>query len=311
MSEDILSVFKALADEVRLRILGCLAVSELSVAELVSVLGLPQSTVSRHLKPLRDIKLVETRRDGTSMFYRPGPAFRQPELSSLIESRLSDFPHAHQDALAVRKALEERRRKSQEYFDAMAGTYSNLNEPGGGWRAMTSALAAGFLHQTVADLGAGEGHLSLLLARFAAQVNAVDSAEQMVSYLQRQADEAGLSDRIACHLGDLEHLPLESESQDACFLSQALHHAAQPAKAILEAARVLREGGRLILLDLMQHQLEWVREQMADQWLGFSPKDLQNWMRQARLKVIFNQALPGSNPDLPVLFSVGIKNNPT
>lgn len=307
MTDTSLHLFKALADEVRLRILGCLAVSELSVAELVEVLQAPQSTVSRHLKPLRDVELVEPRRDGTSVIYRHGPAFADPALRDFLEARLKGLPLAVADRKAVKRALDSRKQRSKDFFEQMAGKYSTLTEPGGGWPVLAAALAAGFAGREVADLGAGEGDLALLLARFAGTVTVIDQSPAMLRHVEARAESAGLSRRVFTAEGDLEELPLESQSQDACFLSQSLHHAARPETALSEAARVLRKGGQLVLLDLVQHQQEWAREQWADTWLGFASAEVRGWMKVAGLRVEINEPLPGAVPELPVLFAVGIK----
>jgi len=305
-----LELFKALSDEIRLRIIRALSIAELSVAELVSVLGLPQSTVSRHLKPLRDAELVETRRDGTSVYYRCGSAFRDPSLSALLRDRLSEVSQSNEDQASVRRVMDQRRRRSREFFDRVAGTYGTLTEPGGGWQALSAALATGFAGREVADLGAGQGDLALLLAGSASKVTAVDSSPRMVQALEANADLAGLADRIRAVEGDIEALPMDDESVDDVFLSQALHHAASPAQAIREAARVIRPGGSVIVLDLVRHEQEWVREQWADQWLGFEPDELDVWIREAGLDPVKVNQLPGSMPELAVLLAVGRKGTP-
>lgn len=302
-----LDLFRALADEVRLRVVYALQSAELSVAELVDVLGLPQSTVSRHLKPLRDAGLVETRREGTSVYYRRGAVLGEPDLAALLGARLQDWPQARTDAAAVRKVLDHRRRRSRDFFETVAGRYSALTQPGGGWDALAAGLAAGFAGCDVADLGCGEGALTLLLARFARTVTAVDAAPAMLREVQRRARAAGCAAVVRVAEGDLEKLPLKSATQDAAFLSQALHHAAQPAQAVAEAARVLRPAGRLIVLDLVRHDQEWMREQWADQWLGFSADELRAWMERAGLRVTACEELGGAAPDVPVLLVVGQK----
>lgn len=304
---DTLDLFKALSDVVRLRIIRALSSAELSVAELVSVLGLPQSTVSRHLKPLRDTSLVETRRDGTSIYYRLGTAFSDSGLAQFMDGRLDAVEGMTEDRASVRRVLDLRKKRSREFFDRIAGSYGTLTEPGGGWPALAAGLAAGFTGREVADLGSGEGVLSLLLARHAKRVTAVDMSPRMLRYLEEQAGKAGVADRIHAAEGDLEALPLPDESVDAAFLSQALHHAARPENALREAARILRKGGQLIILDLMRHEQEWVREQWADQWLGFDPDDLRAWMDQAGLAVEHIERWAGSTPDLAVLIAVGTK----
>lgn len=297
-----LVLFKALADDVRLRILRAVSISELSVAELVRVLGMPQSTVSRHLKPLRECGLLETRRDGTSIYYHRGNAFADADLSALLDKHLAELPLEAEDRSSVRRILDQRRAHNRDFFDEMAGRYGSLTEPGGGWPALAAGLAVGFAGQTVVDLGAGEGALCLLLARSCRKVIAVDLSPRMLMQLKEAADRAGLSERVQTLEGDLEALPLSDHLADTVFLSQALHHAAEPAAALREAARVLKPGGQLILLDLCSHEQEWVREQYADVWLGFDANDLKSMITAAGLIPGEASRLPGATVDLPVLF---------
>lgn len=298
-----LDLFKALSDEVRLRILKAISVAELSVAELVSVLGLPQSTVSRHLKPLRDADLVETRREGTSSYYRTGPALSDPALARLLQERLDALPQSAEDVASVRRVMEMRRARSRDFFDRIAGSYGTLTQPGGGWQSLAAAFAVGFEGQVVADLGAGEGAVTLLVARFARKVIAVDSSPLMLAQLRESARRAGLGERVEAAEGDLEHLPIEVAGVDAAILSQTLHHAAHPPAAVREAARILKPGGLLLVLDLLSHTQEWVREQWADQWLGFAPEELRSWIEAAGLTPGVADILPGSTPELSVLLA--------
>lgn len=304
---DTLDIFKALADEVRLRILGSLFIAELSVAELVSVTRLPQSTVSRHLKPLRDAGLVETRREGTSIYYRRGEALADGDMNDLLAAKLKQLPTARADEKAVRHMLDQRRKRSRDFFDKVAGRYSALTQPGGGWEPLAAAMAAGFAGKKVADLGSGEGALTLLLARFAASVTAVDQSPAMLREVAAQARKSGTEERVMTAEGDLEDLPLKSGEFDAVFLSQALHHAARPPEAVREAARVLKKHGVLVVLDLIRHDHEWVREQMADQWLGFDPGELSAWITGAGLDLARVEKMSGSAPEFSVLMAVGTK----
>ena len=305
-----LDLFKALSDEVRLRILKVVSVAELSVAELVSVLGLPQSTVSRHLKPLRDADLVETRREGTSSYYRKGPALSDPALARLLQERLDALPQTAEDVASVRRVMEMRRARSRDFFDRVAGSYGTLTQPGGGWEPLAAAFAAGFEGKVVADLGAGEGALTLLVARFARKVIAVDSSLSMLEQVRDSARRAGVERRIELADGDLEHLPIEAALVDVAILSQTLHHAANPPAAIREAARILKPGGLLLVLDLLAHSQEWVREQWADQWLGFAPTELCDWITSAGMTPGISDILAGSTPELSVLL-VTARRNPT
>ena len=306
-----LEIFRALADEVRLRILSALMGAELSVAELVEVLGLPQSTVSRHLKPLREAGLVETRREGTSVYYRRGALVHEPDLAPLLENRLRALRTSERDSASVRRVLDLRRQRSKDFFEKMAGRYESLTQPGGGWEALAAALAAGFAGQDVADLGAGEGALTMLLARFAKSVVAVDQSKAMLREVREKARRAGLGDRVKVAEGDFEDLPLKANSVDAVFVSQALHHAARPGHAVAAAARLLRSGGKLVILDLVRHEQDWVREQWADQWLGFEAREVQGWMEAAGLQALVTERLSGAAPDLAVLLAVGVKRGET
>ena len=303
-----LMLFKALADDVRLRILRAVSTAELSVADLVRVLGLPQSTVSRHLKPLRESGLLETRRNGTSVYYHRGGAFEDADLAAVLERQLAVLPMEQEDRASVRRVLDQRRAHNRSFFDEVAGRYGSLTEPGGGWPALAAGLAAGFAGRTVADLGAGEGALSLLLARCCLQVVAVDLSPRMLMLLRDAADKAGLGERVRTVEGDLEALPLSDACVDAVFVSQALHHASDPKVALAEAARILKPGGRLILLDLWSHDQEWVREDYADVWLGFEPGDLTPALSAAGLEVGSAARLPGATPELPVLFMEAVKS---
>ncbi len=304
---NLLDVFKALGDEVRLRILRSAEITELSVAELVSVLKLPQSSVSRHLKPLRDSGLLETRREGTSVYYRRGPVFQDAAFAQLLSEKLSELPGASRDRAAVDRVLDLRRKESTKFFDEIAGRYGSLTQPGGGWQGMAAALAAGFSGKTVADIGCGEGDLTLLLARFAKRVTAIDLSAQMLRVVQERSVEAGVTSRVAVETGDLEKLPIKANSQDAVFVSQVLHHAARPGKAIQEAARVLKPGGQMILLDLAKHDQEWVRDEWADQWLGFDERELRGWLKEAGLNVELFQTLEGPTPAFSVVLTIAKK----
>lgn len=303
----ILDIFKALADEGRLRILRSIDQAELSVAELVQALEMPQSTVSRHLRPMREAGLVAARREGTSVYYNRGPLFRDAAFAQILNERLKEMPVAHRDAAAVERVLDFRRQKSRAFFDEIAGRYGTLTEPGGGWQALAAGLAAGFAGETVADLGCGEGALTLLLARFAQKVVAFDQSEKMLGLVAEQAAEQGLPDRLDLRIGNLEDLQLDAGAFDAVFISQALHHTSNPEEVLRMAARGLKPGGRLVVLDLVRHEHEWTREQWADQWLGFDPIEMREWLLRAGLEPLALDSLPGATPDLSVLIVVGKK----
>lgn len=300
-------LFKALADTIRLRIVRAVLQAELSVAELVQVLGLPQSTVSRHLKPLREVGMLDARREGTSIFYHVGPAGQDATLWRFIEEQVQQLPLAAEDRASVARVLARRKQQTQEFFDRIAGSYGTLTDPGGGWPALAAALACGFAGQDVADLGAGEGDLTLLLARFARTVTAVDASSKMLAHLRSRADAMAMDKGLRLVQCDLENLQLPADSMDAVFLSQALHHAARPEIALQEAARVLRANGLIVVLDLAPHEQEWVREEWADVWLGFALEQITHWLVQAGVEPVARERLRGSTADLAVQMVVGRK----
>jgi len=304
---DVLDIFRALSDLVRVRIVRAVSQAELSVAELVHVLGLPQSTVSRHLKPLRDAGLVETRREATSVYYRRGASLSDKTLSALVDAKFDRIERAAEDRASVRRVLDARKQSSREFFDRIAGSYGALTDPGGGWPALAAGLAAGFANREVADLGAGEGALTLLLARYAARVTAVDISPEMLRHVELASEREHVKDRVRVAEGDLEALPLPDGSMDAVFLSQALHHAARPRQAVAEAGRILRVQGVMVVLDLARHEQEWVREQWADQWLGFDLDELTSWMNEAGVSPFHTERYEGATPELSVLIAVGQK----
>lgn len=305
---DILDIFKALADEGRLRILRSIDQAELSVAELVQALEMPQSTVSRHLKPMREAGLVASRRDGTSVYYHRGDLFRDEAFARILNERLKEISVANRDAAAVDRVLDLRRKKSREFFDEIAGRYGSLMEPGGGWQALAAGLAAGFSGKCVADLGCGEGALALLLARVANRVVAYDQSEKMLDLVSEQAKEQNVHERLELKVGNLENLTLDDEAFDAVFISQALHHTSVPEDVIKTASIGLKKGGQLIVLDLLRHEHEWTREEWADQWLGFDPLEIRGWLEDAGIEPMVADSLPGSTPDLSVLIVVGMKS---
>jgi ArsR family transcriptional regulator len=257
---------------------------------------------------LRDSGLLETRREGTSVYYRRGPVFQDASFAQLLSEKLAELRGASRDRTAVDRVLDQRRKESTKFFDEIAGRYGSLTQPGGGWRGLAAALAAGFSGQSVADIGCGEGDLTLLLARFAKRVTAIDLSAQMLRVVQERSVEAGVAGRVAVEKGDLEQLPLKANSEDAVFISQVLHHAARPGNALKEAARILKPGGQMILLDLSRHDQEWVREEWADQWLGFKEKELKGWLKEAGVKIRVFQTLEGPEPAFSVLMVVAEKN---
>ncbi|MCH7225214.1 metalloregulator ArsR/SmtB family transcription factor [Haloferula sp. A504] len=265
-----LKSLKLLADPTRLRILRLLDREPLSVADLQEVLGMGQSRISTQLSQLKGGGLVGDERSGKNNIYR---SEMSSELSGLVRDASTELPEARKDDTALRHLLRKRQDKSRAYFDELAGRFGKDYVPGRSWKGLAEALLKVMAVGTVADLGAGEGTLSQLLAQRAEKVIAVDLSEKMVAFGTQLAREHGLAN-LEYRAGDLENPPLEPGEINLAVLSQALHHAASPQRALDAAFQALRSGGQLVILDLLQHQFEEARELYADTWLGFGEAEL-------------------------------------
>ena len=271
----------ALADPTRLRILAALRENELSVAELQEVLGVGQSRISNHLSLLKSDGLLKDRREGQRAYYRRAEMGR--EIWSLAEGAAGELGTEARDAEALRRVLGQRQEKSKRYFDAVAGRLGKKYCPGRSWEAVGRLLLTLAPRQVYADLGAGEGLISQLLAARAKKVIAVDHSPRMVEVGRELAKRSGLKN-LEYRLGDMDHPPIRPGSVDVAILSQALHHAVHPPRALEAAWKILRPGGTLLVLDLVEHAFEAAREMYADVWLGFSPAELARLLREAKFE---------------------------
>src|SRR5215204_5823347 len=243
-----------LADATRLRVLLLLRRQELSVVELQEILGMGQSRISNHLAQLRQAGLVRDRRAGKNSYYALGDAPALKDLASVLAAATREIPEAPRDATALKVAMTKRADRSREYFNKLAGKFGRTYCPGRAWEAVANFL---FLlvpnSLVVADLGAGEGTLAQMLAKRVKRVIAVDNSEKMVEFGSNLAREHGFKN-LEYRLGDIEDPPIRPDSVDVAILSQALHHAQSPARAIVAARRILKPGGRVAILDLLAHQ---------------------------------------------------------
>ena len=271
----------ALADPTRLRILAALRENELSVAELQEVLGVGQSRISNHLSLLKSVGLLRDRREGQRAYYRRAEMGR--EIWSLAEGAAGELGTEARDGEALRRVLGQRQEKSKRYFDAVAGRLGKKYCPGRSWEAVGRLLLTLAPRQVYADLGAGEGLISQLLAARAKKVIAVDHSPRMVEVGRDLAKRSGLKN-LEYRLGDMENPPIRPGSVDVAILSQALHHAVHPPRVLEAAWKILRPGGTLLILDLVEHTFEAAREMYADVWLGFSPAELARLMREAKFE---------------------------
>jgi ubiquinone/menaquinone biosynthesis C-methylase UbiE/biotin operon repressor len=273
----ILKSLRLAADPNRLRVLLLLEQEELSVAELQEVLSKGQSHISTWLAQLKQAGLVDDRRTGKNSFYRlKAPA----ELMNLLRQAAHEVPEVEPDREALRAVLRKRQDKMRRYFDELAGRFGRQYVPGRSWKGIAEALLKLMPPMVIADLGAGEGTIAQLMAQRAKKVIAIDNSEKMVEFgidLARRHEISNLEYR----LGDLEAVPIRAGTVDLAFLSQALHHAVHPEKAISEAWRILKPGGKIAVLDLKNHHFEEAREMYADLWLGFTELEIENYLKGA------------------------------
>jgi ArsR family transcriptional regulator len=282
-----LKSLRALADPTRLRIIALLERDELSVNELQEITRMGQSRISTHLGLLQDAGLLQSRRDGKRTFYkwREDADAVAREFIQLAVRGAKETGEQSDDQLNLKRVLARRNELAQVYFNQVAGRFDRVYGPGRSWQAFGHLLLRILPPLVVADLGSGEGLLSELLARRSKKVIAVDNSEKIVAFGAAKAKKNGLKN-LEFRLGELENPPVEPQSVDLVILSQALHHAAVPANAISSAFKMLRSGGQIMILDLLEHNFHKARELYGDRWPGFAEGDLHRWLEEAGFKRI-------------------------
>lgn len=281
----ILKSFALLSDATRVRILALLQHEELSVAELQEILALGQSNISAQLSRLKQAGFVADRRSGKNRLYRlqsPRPKERETHnhLLALLDAATQELREAKSDFTALKLVRRKRADTARSYFDALAGKFGRQYIPGRSWKALGETLLHFVPPLVIADLGAGEGAVSQMLAQHAKEVIAVDNSEKMVAYGSLLARQHGFAN-LDFRLGDIEDPPIDPASVDVALFSQALHHAGRPELALASAYKILKPGGRLIVLDLLKHSFEKARVLYADVWLGFSEVELHEMLESA------------------------------
>jgi ArsR family transcriptional regulator len=301
---------RLLADPTRSRMLHLLHRGELAVGELQEILGLPQSRISTHLALLRKAQLVHDRRDGKKSFYslaRDLPV----SVAGIVDAALAASarePKSAADQRSLQRIIEKRRQKAEQHFNLVADRLGRNYCPGRSWEAIGQMLFLLTPRVRIADLGAGDGTLSRLLARQAESVHCVDNSPRMVQVGRALAKKEHLRN-LTYILGNIEKVPLPDRSIDLALLSQALHHAENPRLALAEAFRILKPGGRLLILDLRAHRFEKARELYADRWLGFKENELHDWIeeagfRQSEVRVVAKEV---KEPCFETILATGMK----
>ena len=307
------ALFRLLGDEARLRVLRLLHAERLNVSELTGILGIAQSGVSRHLGLLKEAGLVAEERDGGFTYFRIAPDLRDGSngfggLWPLLESQFT-AASATAAGRADDARLAEVRRVRQENFDTHAGPDTKERQlvPGRSWAAWARALGHLLPPVRVADLGCGEGYLTIETSRWASKVIAVDRSPSVLRRAQDLASRRNVTN-VVWKTGELEKLPLRDGSVDIALMSQALHHAADPEKALAEAVRILGPGGKILLLDLREHEESWVRQKLGDKWLGFSEERLRKLLTGAGLEHIkLSVGARRTGDPFTVLIASGVK----
>ncbi|SKA74552.1 ArsR/SmtB family transcription factor [Desulfobaculum bizertense] len=290
----ILHFSKALSDETRLRLLRVLYDFELSVGELVEVLQLKQSRISRHLKILSEAGLLVSRRDGQWVYYRATESGAAGEYLSLLDEFITGEAALQEDADAAAQCVAARRQETAEFFGAIAEDWSQLRQKTlGGLRVEELVLSRMESVRCAVDLGCGTGELLASLAHKAARVIGVDNSPEMLAEAHRLFGEhAEASGRVSLRIGDLEHLPLADGEVDFAVMCLSLHHLAAPREGISEAFRVLSHSGRFVLLDFEKHEEESMRTESGDRWLGFAPEVVQAWLKGIGFEIAHEDRLP-------------------
>lgn len=283
----ILKSLRLIADPTRIRILNLLRREDLSVVELQDILGMGQSRISSQLSQLRQAKLVTDRRSGKNIIYTFGAddSSAGDWIAQALDLATNEIEEISDDNASLELVLGKRRDKARSYFDALAGKFGKTYCPGRSWKALAETLLKLMPPMVIADLGAGEGTFSQLLAQRAEKVIAVDNSEKMVEFGASVARENGYLN-LEYRFGGIENPPIDDESVDLAFFSQALHHTEHPGVAIAAAHRILKPGGRIIILDLLKHQFEDARDLYADVWLGFSELDISRFLEKAGFREI-------------------------
>ena len=309
----ILEHMSALSDPIRCRMLMLLEKQELTVTEICAVLQMPQSSVSRHLKTLADDSWVVSRRDGTSRFYAMSggdeldPAARR--LWPIIREQVAATSAAGQDDRRLRGVLARRRAKSQEFFASAAAGWDRLrSDLFGDTFYLWGVLGLIDPAIVVGDLGCGTGQLTEVVAPYVRQVIAVDSSTDMLDAARQRV---GGARNVDLRQGEVESLPIDAGELDAAMLSLVLHYSPSPARALTEVGRVLRPGGRVLVVDMLPHERQEYQQQMGHVWLGFSEKQIGKLLADAGFSDFRMRPLP-ADPDAkgPALFAaVGVKGH--
>ncbi len=298
-----LDLFKVLADSTRLRLLRILHQGDFTVQDLMQILDMGQSRISRHLKIMIGVGLLQIEKQGTWHYYRlsfDDGLFN--EFWPLINSHLTELECQDCDHLGVLRVMSARRQRSQEFFDRHARNWDNmhitlLNLPDY-QDLLFDMIPSGGL---IVEVGVGSGHLLPLLSQRGEMVLGLDHSPSMVSLARETVAQHQLTGKVEVRLAEMNHLPCIDHTVRTIVLNQVLHHAEHPVEVFKEVSRVLVSGGSLIIADLARHEHDWARERLADQWLGFNRDELEKWLNESGLALSLCQEINAKNGQQTVL----------
>ncbi len=294
-----LRLFKILADGTRLRLLRVLRQGDFTVQDLMHILDMGQSRISRHLKLMTDAGLLQIEKQGTWHYYRLSldeeGLFR--DLWSALEPRLAALEGQEQDAFGVAQVMSDRRKRNQDFFNRHAPEWDKLhlellNLPDYQEQLLDMVPSGGL----IVEVGVGTGSLLPSLATKGQQVLGLDHSPAMIKLAREVLGQQQLASKVEVHLAEMNHLPCSQGSVRTVVMNQVLHHAEQPVDVFREIARVLEPEGFLVVADLARHGHDWARDRLADQWLGFKREELESWLAETGLSMAVCHevdALPG------------------
>ncbi len=276
---EILKYCKALGDETRARLVNVLLRYELNVGEIVQLMDMGQSRISRHLKILADSELVECRRDGLWAFYRASDSGAGRKFLDGIAPLLDGEPVFEKDLARAERVIRERTAQTRQFFESIADEWDRLNSEVFGDLDLRGEIISRMpLCEAAADLGCGSGELLALMASKAKSVIGVDNAPKMLELAESRFQGDA---RMSLRIGELSHLPLRDGETDFAVVSLVLHHLARPSEALGEAERILRSGGRLLVAEFDKHTNEIMRTDYGDRQLGIDKNQMLGWLETA------------------------------
>ena len=299
-----LHLFKALADETRLRIVNILRYHDFNVNELVTILEMGQSRISRHLKILTDSEILNFQREGLWIFYYPNRSGSGADFLEAVKDLLNKEPHFSSDREKAKSLLENTKDQTLSFFNTLAQEWNSLKQNIFSGFDMESVLLDNIEHcESAADLGCGTGDfLSSLLAR-ADKVIGVDASKSMLGKAQKTIENSGSPERIELRLGEIEHLPLRDNEVDCALINMVLHHLPSPITGIQEAQRVLKNGKSIVVTDFLKHNDESLRTRFGDRRLGFTPEDIEKMLSESGFTLEKHRTYPLQNGLSILLYS--------